>query len=425
MNDINLKDAFSIIRKYILNILIFLFLINAVAFASFAMAFNDHAYYINNQIDNNIKEYGEIDREQLCKIVACTKVTNIFNNKQFIPDEKGHLKVGSRNTNIFSKLTKVLYINDKYELNIYNNTSKSYYALNTRKNIMEYLRTMVFLLPLLIIIYLGPLFNAIKKEKEESILINAGSEALLANKSMINITENIHHELNTPLEVIDNKIEKIHNELSTFLIEEYIITEEITTLPEERIQRNKRLVKLNKDFEFIKTSSEQIYAVLEKMKGFKHLRYSNGNKSLKNIIDGGFKIINISNTNFEHKIDQKLDNYKIGTDKLKNADLLSILLNHFKNSLEANASKILILFNKVEDNTLYFRIIDNGNGIPLKAQKKIFSANFSTKKSDSGIRGNGMYLNKLIINNAGGEIELISSSNKGTTIELRLPILIK
>jgi signal transduction histidine kinase len=270
-----------------------------------------------------------------------------------------------------------------------------------------------------------PIYNIIKKEKEELILINIGVEASLANKSMINITENIHHELNTPLEVIDNKIEKIHKELSIFLLQEYEIIGNIDTISEDRIYRNKRLLKLNEDFGFIKTSSEQIYAVLEKMKGFKHLRYSNGNKSIKNIIDGGFKIINISNSNFEYKVDNELENYKIGTDKLKNADFLSIILNHLKNSLEAFASKIFILFNKYENDKIYIRIIDNGNGIPEDIQKKIFTPNFSTKNSDSGIRGNGMYLNKHVLSHTGGDINLISSSKKGTTIELEIPAIKK
>ena len=153
------------------------------------------------------------------------------------------------------------------------------------------------------------------------------------------------------------------------------------------------------------------------MKGFKHLRYSNGNKTLADIIDGGFKIINISNTNFDYEVDEKLMGYSLSS-TLKNADLLSILLNHFKNSLEANASKIYVLFSSYKDGKINIRIIDNGLGIPEEARSKIFKANFSTKIGDSGVRGNGMYLNKHIMNTTGGDIKLIETSRKGTTIEL-------
>jgi sensor histidine kinase regulating citrate/malate metabolism len=139
------------------------------------------------------------------------------------------------------------------------------------------------------------------------------------------------------------------------------------------------------------------------------------------IVNGGFKIINISNSNFETTVDKRLNDFSLLSEGLKNADLLSILLNHFKNSLEADASKILVLFSSFDKGKLSIRIIDNGNGIPEEAQSKIFKANFSTKIGDSGIRGNGMYLNKHIISGVGGDIKLIGSSNRGTTIELTFP----
>jgi len=421
---INIHDAIITLKSHIKNIIIFLVLVNVIALGSFAVVFNIHTDYIDKQLDNNIIEYQEIDQEQLCKLVNCKGVIT-SSHKLFSPDEKGHLKIAEYKEYSMHKINKNLFLFDTDELALYNKVADSYYIMDTSKISDDYGDIAMIFIPLMCLIYLVPLYNSIKREKEEALILNAGSEALLANKSMINITENIHHELNTPLEVIDNKIEKIHTELSNFLLEEYEATENIDTIPEDRIKRNKRIVKLNGDFEFIRTSSEQIYAVLEKMKGFKHLRYSNGNKSLKNIIDGGFKIINISNTNFEYKVDPKLAQYKIGTKLLVNADFLSIILNHLKNSLEANASKIFILFSKSDENNVYIRIIDNGNGIPKDAQKKIFAPNFSTKNSDTGIRGNGMYLNKHIMENAGGSISLISSSKKGTTIELKIPSIKK
>ena len=422
---IDLQDVLSVLKKHMKNIIVFFVLINIIAFSSFSIVFDSHVKYIDRQITNNIIEYGEIDREQLCKIVGCQKVIDLNKKKCLSPDKKGHLKVVKYEEVKFTELTEIFYLINSRLFTIYNKTSDLYFIMDIRDMFDDYKKMAMILIPLLLLIYLIPLYSSIKREKEESIILNAGSEALLANKSMINITENIHHELNTPLEVIDNKIEKIHGEFIKFLETEMYITDKICTIPEDRLARHDKLRKLNEDFDFIKTSSEQIYAVLEKMKGFKHLRYSNGNKTIKNIIDGGFKIINISNTNFEYKVDNKLKEYKIGTKDLKNADFLSIILNHLKNSLEANSSKIYILFGKFENGKLYMRIIDNGNGIPNNVKKKIFAPNFSTKNSDSGIRGNGMYLNKHILTQVGGNIELISSSEKGTTIELEIPAIKK
>jgi signal transduction histidine kinase len=236
---------------------------------------------------------------------------------------------------------------------------------------------------------------------------------------MITIAENIHHELNTPLEVIDNKIEKIRK---IYLDSLNLCSNTICDECRSYIFKNeKKMLTLEEDFEFIKTSSEQIYSVLNKMKNFKHLRYSNGNKSVFDIATGGFKIINISNSNFDYYVDENLENYSLKKNSIKNAEMLSIFLNHIKNSLEANASIIKIFFVKEEPGFIIVRIIDNGNGIPENAIKHIFKPNFSTKDTDEDIRGNGMYLNKHILSSYRGNIKLIETSNKGTTLELKIP----
>ena len=419
----NIKILILIIKKHIKSIILFFIMINLITVLSFWTVFIQDINYKNNQVTNNILEYQEIDDEQLCRIINCKKV--IDNNKQKIfTMTNNHLKIDrekDQDKYSFTNIKDNLYINKDHDLAIYNKTADIYFILDIRDILIEYLTLIMYLVPFSLLIYLWPFLSSIKSEKEEALLINAGSEALLTNKSMINITENIHHELNTPLEVIDNKVEKIQKQLTNFLLEEHEVLKDIDTIPQDRIDRNRKLVKLNEDFDFIRMSSEQIYSVLEKMKGFKHLRYSNGNKSIKDIIDGGLKIINISNTNFKSTVDDRLNNYSIGNHDLKNAEFLSVILNHLKNSLEAYASKIAFIFVKEDKNILFFRIIDNGNGIPEKAKKNIFKPNFSTKTSDSGIRGNGMYLNKHIMRAVGGDIKLIASSKKGTTIEISIP----
>jgi len=418
-----LNLSILIIKKHIKSIILFFIMINIITILSFWAVFTQDINYKNKQVTNNIIEYQEIDDEQLCRIINCKKV--IDNNKQKVfTMDNNHLKLDRKKDQSKYKFTNIkdnLYIDEDYTLSIYNETANIYFTFAVKDILIEYFTLIMYFIPFSLFIYMWPFLSSIKSEKEEALLVNAGSEALLANKSMINITENIHHELNTPLEVIDNKIEKIHNQLTNFLLEEYEITKDIKTIPQDRIDRNKKLVKLNEDFDFIRMSSEQIYSVLEKMKGFKHLRYSNGNKSIKDIIDGGLKIINISNTNFEYMVDEVLNDYGIGNHDLKNAEFLSVILNHLKNSLEADASKVLFVFVKEDKDNLYFRIIDNGNGIPEKAVKDIFKPNFSTKSSDSGIRGNGMYLNRHIMRSVGGDIKLISTNTKGTTIEISIP----
>ena len=65
-------------------------------------------------------------------------------------------------------------------------------------------------------------------------------------------------------------------------------------------------------------------------------------------------------------------------------------------------------------------VADNGNGIPKSAQEKIFDKNFSTKPKKSLMRGNGLSINRFILENCGGKIKLIESTENGTVFCLTL-----
>lgn len=311
-----------------------------------------------------------------------------------------------------------LYFVGNYNLLIKNNNDNGLLL-----NIYDLCKFMLifYLISLISLTSVFIFFLILSLNRERSIALKslAGNEAILTNKSFILITENIHHELNTPLEVIDNKLEKIHS-----VISEYV--------SRKNPQHNKRdidikLNSLEEDFHFIKQSSEQIYSVLEKTRGFKHLRYSNGNKSIYDIVEGAFKIMSISNSNFKYQIDPKLKKYKLNysiVKDFKNADLLNIVLNHIKNSLEANSNKIHIIFNNYNKKLLSFSIIDNGNGVKENLKKHIFSPNFSTKAEyDNVIRGNGLYLNKSILNGSQGDVILLDSTQYGATFQIKISVI--
>jgi len=403
-------DIYSkIFNKIVAIMLLILFLYSSLFIISAAFNINKK---INKHNYLSVKLYKNLSLTKKCDIFECTairkshKITHYANSIPLLV-----IDTYSKNIQVYDN---IYYDTTQLSFNYKTNNIYVYFDINSeyQKNLFSILITLPFII--LILIYI--IASTIRQEQEESLVTLAGNEALLANKTMINITENIHHELNTPLEVIDNKVEKIRRLLTK------VATELKSNIPEgQKDIRDLGELNFEKDFEFIKTSGEQIYAVLEKMKGFKHLRYSNGNKTIKDIIDGSFKIISISNTNFTYKLDDKLTEFKLNSKVIKNADLLSIMLNHIKNSLEANASKVYICVETAKDKFIYVRIIDNGLGIPKDAKRDIFKPNFSTKPDLDNIRGNGMYLNKHILESTGGAISLIESSNQGTTIELKIP----
>ena len=68
----------------------------------------------------------------------------------------------------------------------------------------------------------------------------------------------------------------------------------------------------------------------------------------------------------------------------------------------------------------YYKITlrDNGIGMTEEQQLKIFSPNFTTKSSGTGL---GLAMVKNIIESAGGIITFTSILNQGTTFEIELP----
>lgn len=67
----------------------------------------------------------------------------------------------------------------------------------------------------------------------------------------------------------------------------------------------------------------------------------------------------------------------------------------------------------------YISIADNGGGIPVELQEKLFEPSFTTKSSGMGL---GLAITKKIIENSKGEIWFQSNHEGGTTFFIKLPL---
>jgi two-component system sensor histidine kinase PilS (NtrC family) len=65
-------------------------------------------------------------------------------------------------------------------------------------------------------------------------------------------------------------------------------------------------------------------------------------------------------------------------------------------------------------------VADDGPGIPADVQERIFEPFFTTKKSGTGL---GLATVHRIIENHGGELELVSGAGRGTTFRIKLPVV--
>ncbi len=125
-----------------------------------------------------------------------------------------------------------------------------------------------------------------------------------------------------------------------------------------------------------------------------------------------------SNISFEHHIDEDIPPAMLDSQQFQR-----VFMNLIRNSVEAlRSSNIKEGFIKLEvknqGDHLQLVIADNGPGMPEKIKKAAFDP-FTTSKSIG--TGLGLYLVKEIVENHEGQINIDSSPEKGTTIQITVP----
>ena len=103
--------------------------------------------------------------------------------------------------------------------------------------------------------------------------------------------------------------------------------------------------------------------------------------------------------------------------------LKQVCINFIKNAIEAMPTGgnivIQVTSKKENPNHILLRFTDQGCGIPEHILSKLGEPFYTTKEKGTGL---GFMVSKRIIENHNGEIAVFSEENKGTTIEVSLPI---
>ena len=211
---------------------------------------------------------------------------------------------------------------------------------------------------------------------------------------------NAAHELRTPLAVIqarldllDRKSKELPGDCAESLEILAAQTERLSHLVEELLQMARLETVQKSDQISLPALLEEILCDLEEV-------------AQKN----GVKMV-------QHPSEGEL----VGNDAL----LYRAIYNVIENSIKYNhtGGRVSAQSN-VEKGQIIVTISDSGRGIPAEDQKQVFDPFFRVDKSRSrqmGGCGLGLALTKAIIVLHGGQIRIVSSSPKGTTIRIMLP----
>ena len=97
----------------------------------------------------------------------------------------------------------------------------------------------------------------------------------------------------------------------------------------------------------------------------------------------------------------------------------NLLLNALQ-AIPENKMPRIVINESINDSNVVIEIADNGMGIAEEIRSKIFTPNFTTKTSGTGL---GLAMCKRMVEQAKGEIWFETNADNGTTFFVKLPVV--
>lgn len=221
---------------------------------------------------------------------------------------------------------------------------------------------------------------------------------------------NVSHELRTPLTSMKSYVEALEDgavedeQLRTrFLVVLRTETERMIRLVNDLLQ----LSRFDSSRVILTKKNQLISEMLEEVADRFSFQLQQRQISIQVNVDDYLKINPILIDS--DKLDQVLDN---------------LVSNATKFSLDQGS--IVIAARKLNEQFAEIRVSDSGIGIPAQALPRIFERFFRVEKArsrNSGGTGLGLSISREIVRAHGGQIQIESELNKGTTVSFTLPLL--
>jgi signal transduction histidine kinase len=248
-------------------------------------------------------------------------------------------------------------------------------------------------------------------------------DTLLSTRESLERSVELLHEKQKELEkraslgfLISGVTHELNNPLNNISLTAETIKEEIDNMPKEE---------LNEFVQDILTQSERAKHIIDDLLDFAGTRKSQEMEKI-DVINAIEEAVNLTANelrinNISLELDLPGNAYFIKGIKSKLEEVfVNIIVNAIHAMGDSGTLTIRSWPDKDEEN-IFIRIDDTGQGITEEDMKNIFEPFFTTKEVGEGT-GLGLSVSQRIINDHNGEIEVKSEVGKGTTFTITLPL---
>ena len=240
------------------------------------------------------------------------------------------------------------------------------------------------------------LLEKVMRERDENL-----------NNEKLRLFTNISHELRTPLTLILGPVKQLLDQ------------DNANTYAKSKVeliyQNANRLLRLvNQILDFRRAETGELKLKVSKV------RISS---DTRDIFNSFVELSQTKNINFNLNVEDEIGECWIDTDKY-NKILYNLLSNAMKFTKNYGNVDLFLGITKDEKRTLRIEVSDDGIGVPIESQEKIFSRFYQAKNSLENSTGTGIGLSlvKALVKIHKGNISLKSKPNDGSIFIIELPV---
>ena len=239
-----------------------------------------------------------------------------------------------------------------------------------------------------------------EKEMMSQQVIETGKLASIGE-----LAAGIAHEINNPVAIMTEEAGWIHD-----------------LLEEEEFQNSENLQEFHRALEQIHTQGKRCKDITHKLLSFARKTDSSIKEVLLNDLLNEVAYLSSQRAKYSNILINTKFHKNLPPIRASETELQQVFLNLVNNALDAmeKTDGTIDITSKTEGNDIVIVVADNGPGIANANLARIFDPFFTTKPVGKGT-GLGLSICYGIIKKMGGEIDVRSGIDKGTTFTIRLP----